>query len=75
MKAVEHPVAGVDYPSTFQALDEWFRDEVACRAYIRRLRWPTNAFEQVAQLGGADGHRAIGRLGPPPEWLRTAEEE
>ena len=41
MKAVEHPVAGVDYPSTFQALDEWFRDEVACRAYIRRLRWPT----------------------------------
>ena len=37
MEAVEHPVAGVDYPSTFQALDEWFRDEVACRAYIRRL--------------------------------------
>ena len=34
-------MAGVDYPSTFQELDEWFRDEVACRAYIRRLRWPT----------------------------------
>ena len=40
-RAVGHPVAGVDYPSTFQALDEWFRGEVACRAYIRRLRWPT----------------------------------
>ena len=26
MEAVEHPVAGVDYPSTFQALDEWFRE-------------------------------------------------
>ena len=35
-----HPVAGVDYPQTFQALDEWFRDDETCRAYIRRLRWP-----------------------------------
>ncbi len=34
-------MAGVDYPSTFQELDEWFRGEVVCRAYIRRLRWPT----------------------------------
>ena len=41
MEVVKHPVAGVDYPSTFQELDEWFRDEVACRACIRRLRWPT----------------------------------
>jgi len=41
MAVVEHPVAGVDYPSTFQELDEWFRGEVVCRAYIRRLRWPT----------------------------------
>lgn len=41
MEVVRHPVAGVDYPSTFQELDEWFRDEVACRACIRRLRWPT----------------------------------
>ena len=41
MEVVKHPVAGVDYPSTFQELDEWFRGEVACRAYIRQLRWPT----------------------------------
>ena len=41
MAVVEHPVASVDYPSTFQELDEWFRGEVVCRAYIRRLRWPT----------------------------------
>ena len=34
-------VAGVDYPSTFQDLDQWFRDDDACRAYIQRLRWPS----------------------------------
>ena len=41
MEVVKHPVAGVDYPTTFLELDEWFRGEVACRAYIRQLRWPT----------------------------------
>ena len=55
MKAVEHPVAGVDYPSTFQALDEWFRDEVACRAYIRRLRWPTGFAAQTVGLSASRG--------------------
>jgi hypothetical protein len=40
MKSASHPIAGVDYPRTFQELDQWFRDDAACRAYIRRLRWP-----------------------------------
>ena len=31
---------GVDYPQTFQELDNWFRNDAACREYIRRLRWP-----------------------------------
>ena len=35
-----HPVAGVDYPRTFQEFDAWFGSETACREYIRRLRWP-----------------------------------
>src|SRR5271157_2323824 len=35
-----HPLAGLDYPRTFQAMDERFRDDEACREYIRRLRWP-----------------------------------
>jgi len=34
------PVAGVDYPRTFEEMDQWFRDEAACRTYIRQLRWP-----------------------------------
>src|SRR5208282_4495430 len=33
-------VPGVDYPRTFQEVDEWFRGDAACREYIRRLRWP-----------------------------------
>jgi len=40
MEKAGHPVAGVDYPQTFQAMDEWFRSDAACRDYIRRLRWP-----------------------------------
>ena len=40
MTTARHPVAGTDYPQTFQALDEWFRADDACRSYIRRLRWP-----------------------------------
>jgi len=35
-----HPVAGVDYPRTFQEMDEWFRSDAGCRDYIHRLRWP-----------------------------------
>jgi len=33
------PIAGVDYPRTFQEMDDWFRTESGCRDYIRRLRW------------------------------------
>ena len=40
MESARAPVPGVDYPSTFQQLDEWFRTDSACRAYISRLRWP-----------------------------------
>jgi len=44
-KARETPVAvtpgaGVEYPRTFDEMDEWFRTEAGCRAYIQRLRWP-----------------------------------
>jgi len=34
------PGAGVEYPRTFDEMDEWFRTEAGCRAYIQRLRWP-----------------------------------
>ncbi len=39
MDGENRPVAGVDYPRTFQEMDVRFRDETACREYIRRLRW------------------------------------
>jgi len=40
MDGTQHPVRGVDYPRTFQEMDEWFRSDAGCREYIRRLRWP-----------------------------------
>lgn len=52
MKNAQHPVPRVDYPRTFQEMDDWFRDDAACRKYIRRLRWP-NGF--VCRRCGATG--------------------
>ncbi len=40
MDDAAHPVPGVDYPRTFEEMDERFRTDEACRDYIRRLRWP-----------------------------------
>ena len=40
MDGTKHPVRGVDYPRTFQEMDEWFRSDARCREYIRRLCWP-----------------------------------
>jgi len=40
MEDASELVPGVDYPRTFQEVDEWFRSDAACREYIRRLRWP-----------------------------------
>ena len=34
------PVAGVDYPKTFQQLQTWFATDEACVEYLARLRWP-----------------------------------
>jgi transposase-like protein len=34
-----HPVAGVDYPGTYQELLAWFPDNRACLEYLERLRW------------------------------------
>lgn len=30
----------MDYPGTWASLHAWFPDEVACLAYLERLRWP-----------------------------------
>ena len=36
----EMPVVGRDYPGTYPALQSWFPDDDACRAYLENLRWP-----------------------------------
>lgn len=40
MSAQVFPVAGKDYPRTYQEFLEWFADEAACRSYVVRCRWP-----------------------------------
>jgi len=30
----------VDYPRTFQQVQEWFADDASCLEYLARLRWP-----------------------------------
>jgi len=40
MNSTSNPVAGVDYPTTYQDFLEWFCDEKACRDYIISCRWP-----------------------------------
>jgi len=34
------PTPGGDYRRTFDEMDDWFRTEVQCRDYVRRLCWP-----------------------------------
>lgn len=63
METVGHPTAGVDYPQTFQAMDEWFRNDGACRNYIRRLRWPRGFACPHCQAAGEPWEMAGG-------WLR-----
>ena len=40
MSARSDPVAGEDYPRTYQEFLKWFADEAACRRYVVGCRWP-----------------------------------
>jgi hypothetical protein len=46
------PILGVDYPRTFDEMDEWFRTEAQCRHSLQQLCWP-NGF--VCERCGAVG--------------------
>jgi len=39
MDRVREPVAGVDFPATFEQFEAWFATEEACRRYLAQLRW------------------------------------
>jgi hypothetical protein len=52
--------AVVDYPRTFQEMDDEFRDEAGCRRYLRQLHWPEgfvcrNCGEQIEPWETARG--------------------
>lgn len=53
------PVAGHDYPSTWDQLLDWFPDESACLAYVERVRWPDGFV--CARCGEADEAYRVSR--------------
>lgn len=34
------PIAGQDYPQTWNQFTDWFNSEAACLSYLEKLRWP-----------------------------------
>lgn len=37
---IQQPVAGQDYPRTWEQFLDWFPDEASCVTYLEQLRWP-----------------------------------
>jgi len=62
---VVNPVAGQDYPRTFQEFLEWFPDDAACVEYLARLRWPDGF---VCPVCGGDRYWWTGRF----QWMCAA---
>lgn len=46
------PRAGRDYPANWQAFEQWFVDDDACRDYLVKLRWPEGFV--CPRCGGSD---------------------
>ncbi len=53
---VERPVRGVDYPGTYQEFRAWFPDDLACRSYLERVRWPDGFVCPECGCGGGWRH-------------------
>lgn len=62
MEDAGHPIGGVDYPRTFQEMDDWFASDVKCREYIRRLRWPKGFVCPNCGMIGEPWEMSRGRL-------------
>jgi transposase-like protein len=41
MEPERQPVAGVEYPASFEQFERWFATETACRRYLAQVRWPS----------------------------------
>ena len=62
MESGGRPVPGVDYPRTFQEMDDWFRDDAECRKYVYRLRWPNGVVCPHCDLAGEPWKMSDGLL-------------
>ena len=59
------PVAGEDYPQTYQEFQEWFADEEACHVYLQQCRWPRGFVCPRCQKGSVPWTTARGYLHCP----------
>lgn len=55
MSGVDHPQAGVHYPSDWDEFNLWFPDDDVCRDYLEWLRWPEGFV--CAKCGNEGGWR------------------
>jgi len=55
-------VAGRDYPRTYREFVEWFPNEVACIAYLDKLRWPGDFICPACSFATEPWHQTRGRL-------------
>jgi hypothetical protein len=62
MEDAGHPIGGVDYPRTFQAMDDWVASDVQRREYIWRLRWPKGFVCPNCGMIGEPWEMSRGRL-------------
>jgi transposase-like protein len=62
METAGHANSGIDYPRTFQEMDERFRSDAACREYIQLLRWPNGFLCPECGVAGDPWMMSRGRL-------------
>ncbi len=56
------PVAGQDYPRTWNEFQDWFASDEACAAYLEQLRWPNGFCCPACEVVDSPGRATRGRL-------------
>lgn len=57
--------SGIDYPNTYRNFVEMFPDDVACAAYLAKLRWPEGFICPACNTGANPWHASRARLTCP----------
>ena len=58
-------ISGIDYPNTYRNFVEMFPDDVACTAYLAKLRWPDGFICPACNANASPWHASRARLTCP----------